>query len=160
MARRSQRGRAIIAAMAQPQSYKNHTRWDPPFHFFVMPMLLLNLIFAIYATIHSWPFYKHTHPWWVVMSIVFIMMAGNSRASALRAQDRVIRLEEQLRLADLLPEDELGLIDALKLRQFVGLRFASDAEVAALARRAVSENLTEKQIKENVTHWRTDNHRV
>lgn len=150
----------MIAVMAQPQSYKTHARWDPPFHFLIAPLLLLNFVFAIYATIHSWPFYRHTHLWWIVMSIVFIMMAGNSRVSALRAQDRVIRLEEQLRLADLLPENELGLIDALKLRQFIGLRFASDAEVAALAKRAVSENLSEKQIKENVTHWRADNHRV
>ena len=150
----------MIAVMAQPQSYKNHTRYDPLFHFFLLPILFVNLGFAIYATIHSWPFYRHTHPWWIVMSVVFLMIAGNSRASALRAQDRVIRLEEQLRLADLLPEDELGLIDALKLRQFIGLRFASDAEVVALAKRAVSENLSEKQIKENVVHWRADHHRV
>ncbi len=146
--------------MAQPQSYKNHTRYDPVFHFFLLPMLLLNLVFAIYATIHSWPFYQHTHLWWIAMSVVFIMIAGNGRASALRAQDRVIRLEEQLRLADLLAEEELGLIDALSIRQFIGLRFASDAEVAALAKRAVAENLDEKQIKESIVHWRADHHRV
>lgn len=146
--------------MAQPQSYKNHTRYDPVFHFFLLPMLLLNLGFAIYATIHTWPFYQHTHLWWIAMSVVFIMIAGNGRASALRAQDRVIRLEEQLRLADLLAEEELGLIDALTIRQFIGLRFASDAEVAALAKRAVAENLDEKQIKESIVHWRADHHRV
>ena len=150
----------MIAVMAQAQSFKNHTRWDPLFHFFVLPLLLLNFVFAIYATIHSWPGYQHTHVWWIVMSIVFFMMAGISRGSALRAQDRVIRLEEQLRLADLLAEEELGLIDALTIRQFIALRFASDAEVATLAKRAASENLAEKQIKENVTHWRADHHRV
>ena len=146
--------------MAQPQSYKNHTRYDPVFHFFLLPMLLLNLGFAIYATIHSWPFYQHTHLWWIAMSVVFFMIAGNGRSSALRAQDRVIRLEEQLRLADLLAEEELGLIDALSIRQFIGLRFASDAEVAALAKRAVAENLDEKQIKQSIVHWRADHHRV
>jgi hypothetical protein len=146
--------------MAQPQSFKNHTRFDPLFHFFIMPLLLINLGFAIYATIHSWPFYQHTHLWWIVMSVVFFMMAGNGRASALRAQDRVIRLEEQLRLADLLGEEELGLIDALSIRQFIGLRFASDAEVAALAKRAVAEHLDEKQIKQSIVHWRADDHRV
>lgn len=150
----------MIAAMAQPQSFKNHTRFDPPFHFFVLPMLLLNLGFAIYATIHSWPNYEHTHLWWIAMSIVFFVMAGISRSSALRAQDRIIRLEEQLRLADLLAEEELGLIEALSIRQYIGLRFASDAEVAALAKRAVAENLTEKQIKESILNWRPDNHRV
>jgi hypothetical protein len=146
--------------MAQPQSYKNHTRFDPLFHFFILPMLLLNLGFAIYATIHFWPHYEHTHLWWIAMSLVFIMIAGNGRASALRAQDRVIRLEEQLRLADLLAEEELGLIEALTIRQYIALRFASDAEVATLAKRAVSENLTEKQIKESIVNWRPDNHRV
>jgi hypothetical protein len=146
--------------MAQPQSFKNHTRWDPPFHFFVLPMLLLNLGFAIYATIHSWPGYQHTHLWWIAMSLVFFMMAFTSRASALRVQDRVIRLEEQLRLADLLPETKLDLIDALAIRQFIALRFASDAEVTALAQRAASEHLTDKQIKESIVSWRADHHRV
>jgi hypothetical protein len=146
--------------MAQPQSYRNHTRYNPSFHFFILPLLLLNLVFAIYATIHSWPDHEHAHLWWIVMSIVFFMIAGTSRGAALRVQDRVIRLEEQLRLADLLPEAQLGLIDALTIEQFIALRFASDAEVSALATRAVSENLTPKQIKESITTWRPDNHRV
>jgi hypothetical protein len=150
----------MIMLMAQPQTYKNHARFDPLFHFFVIPMLLLNLIFAIYATIHAWPAFEHTHLWWIAMSVVFLGMAGVSRLSALRAQDRVIRLEEQLRLADLLPEDELGLVDALTLQQFIALRFASDAELPALAHRAVAENLTPDQIKRSVTNWRADHHRV
>lgn len=123
-------------------------------------MLFINLGFAIYATIHSWPYYEHTHLWWIAMSIVFFMIAGSGRSSALRAQDRIIRLEEQLRLADLLADDELGLIEALSIRQYIGLRFASDAEVVSLAKRAVAENLTEKQIKESVVNWRPDHHRV
>jgi hypothetical protein len=146
--------------MAQPQSFKNHTRWDPLFHFFVLPLLLLNLIFAIYATIHSWPFFAHTHLWWIVMSIVFMAMAGISRSSAIRAQDRIIRLEEQLRLADLLADDQLDLIDQVTLKQFIALRFASDAELPTLAARAVHEQLTPKQIKESITTWRPDYHRV
>lgn len=146
--------------MAQPQSYKHHTRYDPPFHFFVLPMLLLNLCFAVYATIHSWPCYKHTHLWWIAMSIVFFVMAGISRMSALRAQDRVIRLEEQLRLADLLPEEQLSLIDTLTLQQFVALRFASDAELTALAQRTATENLTPDQIKRSIVTWRPDHYRV
>ncbi len=150
----------MIAAMAKPQSFENHTRFDPPFHFFVLPLLLLNLGFAIYATIHSWPFYQHTHLWWIVMSVVFFVMAGLFRGYALKNQDRIIRLEEQLRLADLLPEDKLGIIDALTVDQFVGLRFASDAEVGSLAQRAVAENLNRKQIKQAITTWRPDNHRI
>jgi hypothetical protein len=146
--------------MAQPQSFQHHTRFDPLFHFFVLPMLLLNLAFAIYATIHAWPGFMHTHLWWIVMSLVLFGIAGVARSSALRAQDRIIRLEEQLRLADLLPEDQLELVDAVTLDQFIGLRFASDAEVVPLAQRAVAENLTLKQIKESIVHWRPDHHRV
>jgi hypothetical protein len=146
--------------MPKPQSFESHARFDPPFHFFVIPLLLLNLIFAIYATIHAWPGFRHTHLWWIVMSIVLLAMAGLSRSYALKNQDRLIRLEEQLRLADLLPEDQLDIIDALTVDQFVGLRFASDAEVSTLAQRAVAEHLNRKQIKQAITHWRADNHRI
>jgi hypothetical protein len=146
--------------MAKPQSYENHTRLDPAFHFFVLPLLLLNLIFAVYATIHAWPSFQHTHLWWIVMSVVLFVLAGIVRMYALHNQDRIIRLEEQLRLADLLPEDQLGLIEALTIDQYIGLRFASDAEVAALAQRAVAESLDRKHIKKSITHWRADNHRI
>jgi len=146
--------------MAKPQSFQNHARFDPPFHYFILPLLLLNFVFAIYATIHSWPYYQHTHLWWIVMSVLLFVLAGISRGYALKNQDRIIRLEEQLRLADLLPEDQLGLIDSLTTDQFVGLRFASDAEVASLAQRAVAENLDRKQIKQAIANWRPDNHRI
>ena len=146
--------------MPQAQNFKNHTRYDPAFHFFLTPLLLLNLAFSIYATIHAWPGYKHTHLWWIVMSIVFLVMIGVARESTLRAQNRIIRLEEQLRLADLLPEHDLGLIEALTMEQFIALRFASDAEVSTLATRAVAENLDPKQIKQSIVTWRPDNHRV
>lgn len=94
------------------------------------------------------------------MSIVFLAMAEISRASALRAQNRIIRLEEQLRLADLVDEQHLELVEALTMEQYIALRFASDAELSALAQRAVSENLTPKQIKQIITTWRPDHHRV
>jgi len=146
--------------MAQPQSFEHHTRRDPAFHFFIIPLLVLNFFFSIYATIHAWPGFIHTHLWWIVMSIVILAMAELFRSYAVKNQNRLIRLEEQLRLADLLPEDQLGLIDTLTVEQFVGLRFASDAEVAALAQRAVAENLNRKQIKQAIITWRPDNHRI
>jgi hypothetical protein len=146
--------------MAKPQTYENHTRSDPAFHFFIAPLLLLNVIFAIYATIHSWPSFEHTHLWWIVISIVLFVLAGLMRHYALKNQDRIIRLEEQLRLADLLPEAQLGLIEQLTVDQFIALRFASDAEVATVAQRAVSEKLNRKQIKQSITHWRADDHRI
>ena len=146
--------------MAKPQSFQNHARFDPIFHFFLAPMTLINLGFAIYATIHAWPSCKYLHLWWIVMSVVLFVLTGVFRGYALKNQDRLIRLEEQLRLADLLPEDQLGLIEALTVDQFIGLRFASDAEVASLAQRAVAENLDRKQIKQAITTWRPDNHRI
>ena len=146
--------------MAQPQSFKNHTRFDPPIHFFVFPLLLVNLGFSVYATIHAWPGYMHTHLWWIVMSVVFIVWAMKPRIYALMNQDRIIRLEEQLRLADLLPESQLGLVETLTIKQLVALRFASDGEAAALAARAVSEGLTPKQIKEAIVAWKPDTNRV
>jgi hypothetical protein len=146
--------------MAKPQSFENHARFDPAFHFFILPLLLLNVLFAIYATIHAWPGLIHIHLWWIVISVVLLIWAGISRGYALKNQDRIIRLEEQLRLADLLPESQLDLVEQLTIDQFVGLRFASDAEVTALAQRAVSERLNRKQIKQSITHWRADNNRI
>jgi Family of unknown function (DUF6526) len=146
--------------MAQPQSFQHHARFDPPFHFFIAPVLLLNVIFTIYVVIHTWPHHILIHLWLIVISLVLFAMAGIFRGYALKNQDRLIRLEEQLRLADLLPEDQLDLVDALTIDQFIGLRFASDAEVATLAQRAVAENLNRKQIKQLITTWRPDNQRI
>jgi len=92
--------------------------------------------------------------------VVLFFRTTKVRTYALSNQDRIIRLEEQLRLADLLPESKLALVDQVALRQYIALRFASDVELPALAARAVAENLTEKQIKEAIKTWRPDNHRI
>jgi hypothetical protein len=146
--------------MPSPQSLKNHTRYDPPFHFVILPLLLLNLIFSIYITIHNWPAYRHTHLWWIVMAVVFILMAGRARSAALKAQDRIIRLEERLRLASLLPPADFAHIDELTIRQLIALRFASDAELPALVHKTLTQNLEPKTIKQNIVNWRADCDRV
>jgi hypothetical protein len=146
--------------MAQPQSFKNHTRFDPLFHFFAMPLLVANFIVAIVATVQHWPHGHALFLWWVVMSLVLVVLAGALRGATLRVQDRIIRLEEQLRLADLLPESQLDLIEKLTIRQFIALRFASDAEAPALAARAVADNLSDKQIKQAIVNWKADEHRA
>jgi hypothetical protein len=148
------------APMPTPQSYKNHTRYHPPFHFVIIPLLILNLIFSIYITVHNWPGYQHTHLWNIVMAIVFLLMAGNARESAMKAQDRVIRLEERLRLAALLPATDRAHIDELTVKQLIALRFASDAEVPALVHKTLTQNLEPKAIKESITNWRPDYYRV
>jgi hypothetical protein len=146
--------------MPTPQNYKNYKRWYPLFHFFVLPMLLLNFIFSIYATVHAWPRYAHTHLWWIVMAVVFFIMADTSRVSALKAQDRVIRLEERLRLAALLPAEDRAHIDELSVQQLIALRFASDAELPALVRKTLTQNLEPKAIKQSIANWRGDYYRV
>jgi hypothetical protein len=146
--------------MPEPQNYKNHTRFHPPFHFFVLPILLLNFFFAIWALIRHWPNHAHLFSWWIVLSIVLFMGFGLTRSYALKAQDRIIRLEEKLRFTALLPADLLARSQSLTVRQIIGLRFASDAELPALVKRALDENLTEKQIKQAITSWRPDYLRV
>ena len=146
--------------MPTPQTLKNHHRFHPPFHFFLVPLLLINLIFSIYATIHHWPVHWALHLWWIVMSIVFLLMLGLGRAYANKVQDRVIRLEERLRLAALLPAADRAHIDELSIRQLIALRFASDAELPALVHKTLTQNLEPKAIKESITNWRPDYDRV
>ena len=146
--------------MPEAQNFKNHTRWDPPMHFFVFPLLLINLGFAITYAVRHWPDHAKLSIWWIVMSVVFIVLAVNSRVKTLRAQDRIIRLEEKLRMAALLPADELARAKSLTEAQIVALRFASDDELPALVNRTLDEKLTPTQIKESINSWRPDYFRV
>ncbi|HXC95682.1 MAG TPA: DUF6526 family protein [Edaphobacter sp.] len=146
--------------MPPAQNLKNHTRWYPPFHFFVLPILLLNFIFSIYVTIHHWPTHWALNFWWILMSTVFFVMAGIAREGSLTTQDRVIRLEERLRLAALVPAEERAHIDELSVKQLIALRFASDGELPALFRKTLTQNLEPKDIKRSIVNWRGDYHRV
>jgi len=142
------------------QNFKNHTRFYPLFHFILMPILLVNLILSIIYTVKHHAQHVHLAPWWIVMSVALIMIAGVARSSAIKVQDRVIRLEEKLRIASLVSASELIELDSLTIEQYIGLRFASNPELPELARRAVREKLTQKQIKQAVVSWRADNYRV
>ncbi len=146
--------------MAQPQSFKNHGRMDPVFHFFVLPLMFLNIPASILWYVHHMHAHLHSGLWVILTSVVLFILTTKVRIYALKNQDRLIRLEEQLRLADLLPESKVALVDKVTLEQYIALRFASDPEAAALAARAVAENLTPKQIKEAIKTWRADNHRI
>jgi hypothetical protein len=149
--------------MAAAQTYKNHIRWDPAWHFFIMPVMMLNIVVAAYVTVSHWHYPNPHHKlflWWIVMSVVLFMAFMKARMYPLKAQDRIIRLEERLRLQALLSGEELAASQALTEDQLIGLRFASDAELPALAARALKENLTRDQIKQAVVNWRPDNFRV
>jgi hypothetical protein len=142
------------------QSFKNHTRFDPMFHFVSVPILLLNIIFSIVYCVRHFQQHRHVGPWLIVLSVGLLVLAGVARSSALRAQDRVIRLEEKLRLKELVSPNEMAELESLTVDQYCGLRFASNPELPELARRAVREKLTRKQIKEAIVSWRADEYRV
>ncbi len=146
--------------MAAVQSYRNHTRYDPAFHFVAVPILLINLFITIAVLIHTWPYRLLLHGWLVILALGLLVTLGVARASAIRAQDRVIRLEEMLRYQGLLGPDELGMTQRLGLRQVIALRFASDGELAGLVRRAVTEGMEPKAIKQAIVEWKPDLYRV
>jgi hypothetical protein len=149
--------------MPAAQNYKNHVRWDPAWHFFMVPMLMINIAFAAFKLVHDWHLKSNHHymfGWWLILSIVFFMAFMKARMYPLKAQDRIIRLEERLRLAALLSADDLAASQSLTESQLIGLRFASDAELPALVARALKEKLTREQIKEAIVNWRPDTFRV
>ena len=146
--------------MSSPQSYDHHTRWDPLFHFFILPVFALA---AIVAIVHAVMHIQH-HPIHGVMLMLFavavLMAIFKIRLYPLKVQDRVIRLEERLRLATILPEPLRARIPELTEGQLVGLRFASDAELPTLVQRALTEKLSCGDIKKSIKNWRPDNFRV
>jgi hypothetical protein len=141
--------------MADPvQSYNKHARWLPPFHFFVVPVLLVNLLNALR---HLWQTPTQHFAFEVVVAAALFVLAFLSRTQALTVQDRVIRLEMRLRLRGLLPSDLHPNIEQLTHRQLVALRFASDAEMADLVRDVLAGKLTtSKDIKQKIRSWQGD----
>jgi len=140
-----------------PQNFSNHSRLDPPFHFFILPVFAIT---AIISVVHL-----ATHPgldsaWLVVFMLAATAAVFKIRLYALKLQDRIIRLEERLRLAILLDKPMRARIGELSESQLVGLRFASDAELPALAAKALSEKLSNADIKKTVGQWRPDYWRV
>jgi len=151
-------------AEKRPQTFANHTRFDPPFHFFLIPFFGLALLAALihfFAHITEGDFRDHFHAFMLILLAVALLIAVfKIRLYALRVQDRIIRLEERLRLATLLAEPLRSRIPELTEDQLIGLRFASDAEVPKLVERAFSEKLSRKDIKKAIQTWRPDYWRV
>lgn len=144
-------------AVEVPQTRANHTRLDPGFHFVLTPILLVLVIWCLVHVI------RHPSTEAVILlllSAMVLLAAFKARQYAAKVQDRVIRLEERLRLASLSPSTGPMLCAQLTESQFVALRFASDVELPVLAERAVREKLSRKQIKEAIQNWRPDHWRV
>jgi len=149
------------------QNFSNHMKLVPAFHFFVIPVLLLNVIWDIVSMLRI-----STHSAIsltvlagfivsILVSIALLVMAFLARIFALGVQDRVIRLEERLRYARLLPDDLRARIGEFTINQLVALRFACDAELPVLARKVLDTKMNErKAIKRMVQNWRPDYQRV
>jgi hypothetical protein len=144
--------------MAATQTYRNHARYRPPFHYFVLPVLLANVIITARHLIRE-P--SVASGWQVVLALALFVGILMGRVHALTAQDRLIRLEQQLRLARILPPDLQGTVAQLAPRHLIGLRFASDAEVPGLIRRILAGELDKtNDIKKAVQDWQPDYLRV
>ena len=143
--------------MSETQDFKHHGRFDPLYHFFLATVSIATIVIAVIYCIRHFCF---NSVWLVVVSVAFFLALFRMRQYPLKVQDRVIRLEERLRLEALAPAEWRPQISRLSEDQLIGLRFASDDEVVVLAKLALEQNLTRKQIKERINHWRPDNWRV
>jgi hypothetical protein len=143
--------------MSETQSLKNHARLDPFFHIFIFALYLLNLV---YAGFHLYRQTSLSSGWYLVLSLAAIVPIVKLRNYPLKVQDRVIRLEERLRLQSLAPQQWHAQISRLNEGQLIALRFAGDDEVVELAKQALEHNLGRKQIKERIKNWRSDEWRV
>ena len=143
--------------MSDSQSFASHARFVPGYHFLTSALLLGNLV---YAVPHLW---RHRTPGAIAylgMSVALVLLFAYIRAFAVGNQDRIIRLEETLRMERLLPADLKARIGELGRRQLIGLRFASDGELADLVRQTLDKQLSQNDIKRAVKQWRADHHRV
>ena len=147
-----------------PQTYANHTRFDPLFHFFLLPVFALGLILSLihfFYHLRESDMRDNIHSFLlIVLAVALVTLVLKVRLYSLKLQDRIIRLEERLRLAQLLSEPLRSRIPELTEGQLCGLRFASDAEVPKLVERALNEKLPRKDIKKAIQNWRPDYWRV
>lgn len=140
------------------QNLQNHTRWVPGYHYVTATFTLGVLVWTLYRlAIH-----RDTDS--VLGALIGVALTAQFwylRAFPLAVQDRVIRLEEQLRLRTVLPADQHSLAASLTANQLIALRFASDAELPALAKRVAEEKIAERaKIKALVVDWRADHMRA
>ncbi len=146
------------------QTFSNHGKYVPMFHFFLLPVLLINVVIHCYS-FFEWfpatPLAILAGVFGILLAIALFVLAFLARNFALGVQDRVIRLEERIRYERLLPDDLRPRIAEFTTNQLVALRFASDAELPALARKVLDGKMSERKvIKQLVQSWRPDYQRV
>ena len=136
------------------QSFDNHARFVPAFHFFILPVFLLNMFWSIYRLIQSFSVESARS---LLLALAFLLLAFYARIFALTVQDRLIRLEMRLRMQLLLPQELRPRIFDFTIDQLVALRFASDVELPALCRKVLHEKIADRKvIKKMVQNWQPD----
>jgi len=141
----------------KPQTFSNHARFDPLYHYVLFGLILITLAFSV--------LYCVKHPgikaiWVLFGEAALVVISIRLRTYPLKTQDRIIRLEERLRLSLLLPENLRPRIHELTEQQLIAIRFVPDEEITEIFKKAVNEKLTKKQIKLLVNNWRADHFRV
>lgn len=144
--------------MAATQTRENHTRFVPLFHFVTLPILLVNVLMMAYQVVRAPGL---PTGWALLMAIALFLAALFGRVFALAAQDRVIRLEERMRLREQLPAELRPRVNDFTAEQLIALRFASDGEVGELAATVLRDKVAKRaEIKKMVRQWRPDEQRV
>jgi len=144
--------------MQETQNYQNHVRWYPFVHFFLVPIFLFNLIWQA-IRLYQEPNWDRAE--WVLFSFALLLSLPAARLQALKAQDRIIRLEERLRYKEILPADLAVQAAKLKTGKILALRFAPDEELPDLVRKTLNGELeSPKEIKRSIKNWRGDYLRV
>jgi hypothetical protein len=140
------------------QSFENHARYVPLYHFVALGILFLNVVWTGYLAITAPSIATLVG---LLLALALTIVAVYARTFALTVQDRLISLEMRLRLRELLPQDLRGRIDELTVAQLVALRFAGDDELSGLTRKVLDQGLTDKTtIKRMIRQWRPDHLRV
>lgn len=137
----------------RPQTYANHAKLEPAYHFVAFGILLVNLG---WNALELWRAPGFASALGLALAIALLILFFAMRVFALSVQDRVIRLEETLRLERLLPAELRARVPELSVPQLVALRFASDGELAELTRAALDERLERGAIKRRIRVWRPD----
>lgn len=140
------------------QSFANHSRMVTGFHFVTGPLTLIYVVWSMWHAMSTRSLDAHFQ---MLGAFALLGIFWYTRSFPIKAQDRIIRLEEHLRLARILPDDLRGRIDELSARQLIAIRFASDADVSELVRWVLTEKITDiKLIKQRIKNWRPDHFRV
>ena len=141
-----------------PQSYANHARLVPMFHYFALPILLINFLVSAYATVTRFSLDALLV---TLASLALVTAAFYARFFALGAQDRIIRLEERLRMQRVLPDDLRSRVADFTTEQLIALRFCADDELPDLSRKVLDDSIADrKTIKQLVKTWRADHQRL